>query len=122
MSHKLSAKQCILSKYGAYTGHLVALSEDHSLKSTDRAKFRGYCSQWLQAKYLLGCAVFVDVLTPCAIFSKVMQSDNLDILAALTSLLRTVRETEKLSLLPLAEWPMYSAILKKVDDENGKKG
>ena len=121
VSHKLNAMRRVLSKYGAYTGHLLALSEDHSLKSTDRAKFRGYCSQWLQAKYLLGCAVFVDVLTPCAVFSKVMQSDELDILAALTSLLRTVKETEKLSSLPLTGWPMYSATLKKVEDENGKK-
>ena len=74
----------------------LALSEDCSVRSTDRAKFHGYCDQWLDAKYLLGCAVFVDVLTPCAIFSKVMQ---LDILAALTSLLR---ETDKLSSLQVA--------------------
>ena len=58
------------------------------------AKFRGYCNQRLQAKYLLGCAVFVDTLTPCAVFSKVMQSNELDILPALTSLLKTVKETE----------------------------
>ena len=59
--------------------------------------------QWLDAKYLLGCAVFVYVLTPCAIFSKVMQSNEPDILAALTSFLRTVKETEKLRSLSLAE-------------------
>ena len=62
--------------------------------------------QWLDAKYLLGCAVFVYDLTPCAIFSKVLQSNELDILAALTNLLRTVKETEKL----LSAWPVYSAI------------
>ena len=64
--NKLNAMRCILSKYGAYTGHLLALSEDRLVKSTDRAKFRGYCNQWLDAKYLPGCAVFVDVLSPCA--------------------------------------------------------
>ena len=101
VSHKLNAMRRILSKYGAYTGHLLSLSEDRSVRSTDRAKFRGYCNQWLDAKYLLGCAVFVDVLTLCAIFSKVMQSSELDILAALTSLLHTVKETDKLSSLPL---------------------
>ena len=90
----------ILSNGGAYTGHLLVFSEDHSAKSTDRAKFHGYCKQWLDAKYLLGCAVVVDVLTPPAIFSKMMQSNELDILAALTSLLQTVKETEKLSTLP----------------------
>lgn len=72
-----------------------------------QAKFRRYCSQWLHAEYLLGCAIFVDILTPCAIFLKVMQSDELDVLATLTSLLPTVKETEKLNLLPLAGWPMY---------------
>ena len=56
VSHKLSAIKQIISKYGAYTSHLLALSECDSIKSTDRAKFRGYCNEWLQAKYLLGCA------------------------------------------------------------------
>lgn len=63
VSHKINAMRRILSKYGAYTGHLLSLSEDSSVKSTDRAKFRGYCNQWLDTKYLLGCAVFVDVLS-----------------------------------------------------------
>ncbi len=43
---------------------------------------------WVDGKYLLGCAVFVDLLSPCAILSKVMQYDQLDILAALTSVRR----------------------------------
>ena len=97
VSHKLNAMRRVLSKYGAYTNHLVALSEDSTVKSADRAKLRGYCHQWTDAKYVLGCAVFIDILTPSAIFSKVMQSDELDILAALSSLLRTIKETEKLS-------------------------
>ena len=28
--------------------------------------------------YILGCAVFVDLLMPCSIFSKSMQGDDLD--------------------------------------------
>ena len=121
VSHKLNAMRRILSRYGAYTSHLLALSEDHSVKSSDRAKLRGYCNQWLHAKYLLGCAVFVNILSPCAIFSKVLQSNELDILAALTNLLQTVTETDKLSSLPLAQWPMYSATLKKWRMRMGRK-
>ena len=52
------------------------------MKSTDRAKLKGYCNRWTNAKYVLGCAVFIDLLTPSATFSKTMQSDELDILAA----------------------------------------
>ena len=97
VSHKLNAMKRVLSKYGAYAAHFSALSCDSSLKATDCAKLTGYVRKWVDAKYLLGCALFVDLLTPCAIFSKSMQGDNLDILGALTSLVRTVKETNKLT-------------------------
>ena len=42
ISYKLAALTCLLSKYGAYTHHLAALSEDSSVKSCDQAKLRGY--------------------------------------------------------------------------------
>ena len=115
--HKLNMMRHILSNYGVYTAHLAALSDNHSIKSTDRAKFRVYCNQWLHVKYVLGCAVFVDILTPYAIFSKVMKSDELDILSTLGSLLRTVKDTEKLSTLPLAERPVYSSTLKEISTD-----
>ena len=50
-----------------------------------------------------------------------MQSDELDILAAFTSLLRTIKEMEKLKSLPLEQWPVYAATLKSIKEENGKK-
>ena len=84
------------------TIYIVDLAKDSTVKSADRAKLHGYCRQWTGAKYVLGCAVFNDILTLSAIFFKVMQSDELDIFAALTSLLRTIKETEKLRPLPLA--------------------
>ena len=102
----------VLSKYGAYTAHLATLSEDALVKPADRAKFKGYLSKWGDAKYLLGCAVFVDLLAPCAIFSKSMQEDEVDILGALSYLLRTVKETNKLSAKPLDQCPTYAATVK----------
>ena len=113
ITHKLSAMKRILSKFGAYTQHLSTLSEDSSVKSTDRAKLRGYYLQWTHAKYILGCALFIDLLTPCSIFSKVMQSDKIDIVAALTSLLKTLREMEKLASKPLSQWATYSTTCAK---------
>ena len=61
------------------------------MKTADKAKLTGYCAQWVNAKYILGCAVFVDVLSPCVILSNVMQYDHLDIFAALASLLRSTK-------------------------------
>ena len=49
-----------------------------------------------------------------------MQSDQLDIIEALTALLQTVKETEKLSTLSLDQWPMYTSTLEKCIEEDGK--
>lgn len=117
VTHKLSAMKRVLSKFGAYTSHLITLSEDSSVKSDDRAKLRGYCSKWMDAKYILGCGFYCDLLLPCAIFSKVMQFDTLDVLGAFTSLLRTVKEVNKLSSKPLQQWPTYSMTLKSITKE-----
>lgn len=117
ISHKLAALKRVLSKHGAYTHHLAALSEDSSVKSIDRSKLRGYHTKWTEGKYIIGCAVFVDLLTPCSVFSKVMQSDEVDILAAVTSLLKTMKETEKLRSKPLDQWPTYAATMKKISPE-----
>jgi hypothetical protein len=92
VTHKLSAMKRVLSKFGAYTSHLLALSEDSFVKADDRCKLRGYCAKWVNAKYILECAFDCDLLSPCAIFSKVMQFDNLDVVGAFTSLLRAVKE------------------------------
>ena len=70
----------------------------------DRAKLQGYLRKWVDAKYLLGCDFYIDLSSPCAIFSKVMQEDDLDVLGAFTSLLRTVKEVNKLSSKPLEQW------------------
>ena len=85
ITHKWNAMKRVLSKYGAYTTHLASLSEDSTANLVDRAKLRGHYLKWTNAKYLLGCAFFVDLLTPCSILSKVMQHDDLDILSVLTN-------------------------------------
>lgn len=121
ITHKVNATKRVISKFGAYTSHLVALSEDSSVQASDRAKLRGYYNKWVDVKYVLGCAVFVDLLAPCMIFSKCMQSDEVDILGTLTSLLRTLKETDKLSSTSLDQWPTYVATLRKCTEEDSSK-
>lgn len=53
---------------------------------------RGYYANWTESKYVLGCALFVDLFAPCVILSKLMQNDDLDILAALTGLLKSEQD------------------------------
>ena len=111
----------VISKFGAYTNHLATLSHDRSVRSADQAKLRGYHKKWIEAKYILGCALFVDLLSPCSVFSKSMQSDEIDILGALTGLLRTLKEINKLGSKPLDQWPTYAATMSKITEEDGTK-
>ena len=120
IGHKWGAMKRILSKFGAYTNHLATLSEDVTTRPADRSKLKGYYKQWVNAKYLLGCAAFCDLLAPCMILSKVMQYDHLDILQALTSVLQTVKEIEKRSTTALDQWPTYAATVEKCTEEDGK--
>ena len=55
--HKLSAMKRVISKFGAYTAHLTTLSEDSSVKSADRCKFRGYLRKWTDAVFVRLCIV-----------------------------------------------------------------
>ena len=53
--------------FGAYLNHLAILSEDPTVKSTNRQKLKGYLLQWRSAKMLFGSALFHDLLKPATI-------------------------------------------------------
>ena len=61
VSHKLVAISRFLERYGAHIAHLIKLTEDPAVKSTDKQKLKGYILQWRDAKMVLGCALFHDV-------------------------------------------------------------
>ena len=44
----------MVDRYGAYLNHLLALIEDPSVKSDDRAKLKGYVQKWKQPRMLIG--------------------------------------------------------------------
>ena len=67
---KLNVVQRVLSKYGAYTSHLITLSEDSSVKSVDQEKLKGYLQKWTNAKYLLGCAILLTFLHPVPFYPR----------------------------------------------------
>ena len=115
IAHKWGAMKSIISNFGAYTNHLVTLSD----ATVDRSKLKGYYNRWVDAKYLVGCAVFCDLLSPCVVLSKVMQYDHRDILQTLTAMLRTVKEMDKLSAVDIKKWPTYVSTVEKFTEEDG---
>ena len=89
ITHKVSALTRLVDRFGAYLSHLIALSEDRSLKSVDRQKLKGYVLRWQKSKFLLGCAFFHDLLRPVGILCKVLQEDELCIVRTVESFMKT---------------------------------
>ena len=49
VSHKIEALGRMIDWYGVYMNHLVSLTEDHTVKATDKQKLKGYIKQWKNA-------------------------------------------------------------------------
>ena len=89
VAHKVAALGCLIDHYGAYLAHLTSQIEDSKVKSVDKEKLRGYIRKWRDSKMFLGCALFHDVLKPCATLCKVLQEDEVCMVGVIESLLKT---------------------------------
>lgn len=120
INHKRRALQRMTDRYGAYISHLIALSEDTSLKSEDRARLKGYLEKWTHAKSLVGCAMYIEVLKPPSILSLSLQGSDIDIIFGIKQLLKA--STTLISMLkqdPL-QWPTVKLVLDRVKNEGGE--
>lgn len=111
VSHKVVAISRFLERYGAYIAHLITLTEDPAVKSTDKQKLKGYILQWRDAKMVLGCALFHDVLSPAAALCKVLQNDELCIVSAVEAILRCTKAIEKVKTTMFENLPTVSKVL-----------
>ena len=89
VTHKVAALGRLIDRYGAYLAHLTSLIEDPKVKSVDKEKLRGYIRKWRDTKMLLGCALFHDMLKPCAVQCTVLQEDEVGVVGVIESLLKT---------------------------------
>ena len=119
ISHKRNALQRVISRYGAYLNHLSALIEDQTIKSTDRQKLKGYLLKWRDARILIGCAFYTDILQSPSFLSLSLQSDHLDIVHGLRYILKSHQSLKKLILQDPLQWPTVKAVRSKIIDEDG---
>ena len=76
IDHKRRALLRVTDRYGAFISHLIALSEDTSLKSEDRARMKGFATKWSHGKYIVACAMYADVLKPPSVLSLSLQGNR----------------------------------------------
>ena len=89
VSHKIEALNRMINRYGTYMNHLVALTEDHTVKSSDKQKLKGYIKVWKNSKVILGCADFAKILKPVGILSKVLQNEEICLYESIESMMKT---------------------------------
>lgn len=109
-AHKVAALERVVNRFGTYFNHLANLSEDPTVKSVDRQKLKGYLLQWQNAKLLLGCAFFYDLLKPAAILCKVLQEDDVCVVEAIEAILKTSKAIEKLVSTPFDDLPIVRMV------------
>lgn len=115
VTHKVAALERLINRFGAYLNHLAILSEDPTVKSTDRQKLKGYLLQWCSAKMLFGCTLFHDLLKPAAIHCKVLQDDEVCIVGAIEAILKTSRAIEKLTATSFDDLPTVKKVSSRIE-------
>ena len=111
VAHKVAALGRLVDRFGAYLSDLAVLTEDSSTRAVDRQKLKGYILKWQNSKILLGCAVFHDLLKPSAMLCKILQEDELCVVRAIESLLKTKKSMEKLKAAAFEELPTVMKVL-----------
>ena len=114
VAHKVAALEIIIECFGAYVSHLSSLTEDTSVRAVDRQKLVGYVHKWRNAKMLLGCAYFHDVLKPMSVLCKALQSDEICVVRALEAILKTTRDIERVKEAHLQDLPSIRMVTLRI--------
>ena len=121
VSHKRKSLQRVLDRYGAYIAHLIALTEDRSIKAEDRERCRGYLHKWKQPKILIGCAMYIEALKPVSLLSLSLQGEGADIVLSMENTMKSVKSLKKLTQHEVSEWPMVKLVKKRLKESDGNQ-
>ena len=117
VAHKVAALERVVDRFGAYLSHIVAMTEDTSLKPADRQKLKGYALKWQESKILLGCALFHDLLRPCSVLCKILQEEEICVVRAIEAVMKTKKSLEKVKSTPFQDLPSVKKLLGRIKHE-----
>ena len=102
----------LINRFGAYLSHLVALTENtSSTRSVHRQKVIGYILKWQEAKVLIGCSFFHDLLKAPANLCKALQEDGLE------AVMKTVKALDHIKSTSFEELPTLKLVLGRIKRE-----
>ena len=120
INHKRRALQRVSDWYGAYMSHLIALSEDMSLKREDRARLKGNVQKWTHAKFLVGCAMYTEVLKPPSTLSLSLQGSDVDIVFGIKQLLKASTTLRSMVKQDPLQRPTVKIVLDRMKNDGGE--
>ena len=82
IAHKLKAMETVLQNYGVFMQHLELLAQTDS-QALERAELVGWSKKWMDAKYPIHLAIYLDVLTPLKVLSLSFQKGKHDPVSAI---------------------------------------
>ena len=106
----------LLDHYGAYLNHLTMLVDDPKTKPVDRQKLKGYVLKWRDARMLLGSAYFCDLLKPSSILCKILQEEDVCVVRAIESVIKTSNSVDKLRTTTFEDLPTLKKVIGRMSD------
>ena len=70
--------------------------------------------KWQNAKMLLGCAYFHDILKPASILCKKLQADEVCIVQAIEAILKVAKSLEKVKVTPFEDLTTVKVVLSRI--------
>lgn len=120
INHKRNALQSLIDRHGVSLSHIITLSEDHTLRSGDRAHLKGYLQKWKQAKMLVGAGLYVDVLKPPLLLSLGLQEEKLDIVQGIQHLFRSSKSLRTLAGQDPQQWQTVKLVCSRIKENHIK--
>ena len=115
---KVAALGRLVDRFGAYLCRLAAMTEDCSIRSTDRQKLKGYLLKWRDSKFLIGCAFFHDLLKPIAMPCKVLQEDELCVVRAIECVLKVKLSMDKIKAASFEQLLTVKKVLERAQQDD----
>ena len=120
INHKRRVLQRMTDRYGAYMSHLIALSEDTSVKSEDRAQLKRQRSKVDSCKVFCWlCNVHRGVKPPSTL-SLSLQGSDVDIIFAIKQLLKAVTTLRTMVKQDPLQWPTVKIVVDRVTNDGGE--
>ena len=113
IAHKMNAMRPLIEKFGLYMQHLEEMTADKSYKNDQRAKLKGYLTQWRKTSILLNLVFYFELLQPASCLSLALQKEDIDPVRAIDALLTIKKRLRKLKAKSIHDLSHLAGIKRK---------